>query len=170
MLPSGCIMPPSGCLDLRSTAALWRHNATLWRHNVSLWRHNFRYPSGRGAIISHYDLTCTSAQTAMLQLLPLYGLSCVKYSIIFDRNHKKGCVLVHGPHTKRELLFWCHPVFTAPLPRNSLLFWEIWDTFCGEFDTQFWWGGRVNEKSLTNLNLPLKLFIGIKRLITIFRI
>ena len=28
--------------------------ATLWRHNVSLWRHNFRYPSGRGAIISHY--------------------------------------------------------------------------------------------------------------------
>ena len=39
---------------LLSTAALWRHNATLWQHNVSLWRHNFRYPSGRGAIISHF--------------------------------------------------------------------------------------------------------------------
>ena len=34
-------------------------------------------------------------------------------------HQDKGCVLVHGPHTKTELLFWCQYMSAADLARYT---------------------------------------------------
>ena len=58
-------------------ATLWRHNATLWGHNVSFGAHDFHCPSGRGAVISHYNRFGTISDCTIT------GMYCVLRFLVF---------------------------------------------------------------------------------------